>query len=84
MAHHPAMDLLFLIGLCRFHGLDAQVADWLVKSATFAVVLASEPVACHAAILQVGECNRAPFAKFLPYWQHLGRCQMHQWMTYIH
>ena len=23
MAHQPAMDMLFLIGLCQFHGFDA-------------------------------------------------------------
>ena len=52
MAHQPAMGLFFLIGLCRFHGLDAQVADRLVGNAPFATALAIEPVACHAAVLQ--------------------------------
>ena len=84
MAHQPAMDLLFLIGLCQFHGLDAQVADWLVENATFAVALASEPVAHHAAILRVAKCNLVLAAKSLPNFQRQGRCQMHPLMTYIH
>ena len=51
IAHQPAMDLLFLIGLCQFYGLDALVTDQLVENVTFATALAIDPVAHHAAVL---------------------------------
>ena len=51
MAHQPAMGLLFLKELCRFCGLDAPVADRLAGNVSFAVALAVERVARHAAIL---------------------------------
>ena len=84
MAHQPAMGLLFLKELRRFHGLDAPIADRLARNASFAVALAVELVAHHAAILSIAKCDRAPAAKFLPCLQCLGRCQMHQLTTYIH
>ena len=84
MAHQPAMGLLFLKTIRRFHGLDAQVADQLARSATFAAGLASEPVACHAAVLLVAECNRVLATKSLPYLQCQGYCLMHLLMTYTH
>ena len=84
MAHQPAMDLLFLIGLCQFHGFDAQVADRLVENVTFAIALAIKPVARHAAVLLIAGCNRVPIAKSLPSFQRQGRCLMHLWMTYTH
>ena len=51
VAHQPSMGLLFLKELRRFHGLDAPVADRLAGNALFAVALAVELVAHHAAIL---------------------------------
>ena len=69
--------------LCRFHGLDAPIADRLAKNASFAVALAVERVACHAAILRVAKCNRVLAAKSLPCLQHQVRCQMHPLLTYI-
>ena len=84
MAHQPAMGLLFLKELCRFHGLDAQVADWLAGSATFATALVVEPVICHAAILPIAGCNRVLAIKSLPCLQCQGRCLMHLLMTYTH
>ena len=78
MAHQPAMGLLFLKELRRFHGLDAPIADWLARNASFAVALAVELVARHAAILLIAGCNRVPTAKSLPCLQRQGRCLMHQ------
>ena len=46
-----------MIGLCLFLELGAQVAALLARNATFAVALASEPVANHAGVPQVAECN---------------------------
>ena len=51
MAHQPVMGLLFLIGLRRFPGINAQVADWLAENASFAIALAVEPVNHQAAVL---------------------------------
>ena len=56
--HQPAIDLLFLIGLCRFHELDAQVADRLAENVSFAIALAVEPVARHAAVFRAAGCDR--------------------------
>ena len=58
MAHQPAMGLLFLKELRRFHGLDAPIADRLAKNVSFAVALAVERVARHAAILRVAKCGQ--------------------------
>ena len=69
IAHQPATDLLFFIVLCLFLELGAQVAALLARNATFAVAVASKPVACHAAILQVAECNRVLATKSLPHLQ---------------
>ena len=74
MTHQPAIGLLFLKALCRFHGLDAQVADWLAGSATFATALVVKLVVHHAAILPVAKCNRVLAAKSLPYLQRQGHC----------
>ena len=77
------MGLLFLKGLCWFHGLDAQVADRLVESATFAVALANKLVVRHAAALLIVECDQELAAKSVPCLQRQGRCLMHPLMTYI-
>ena len=84
MAHQPAMGLLFLKGLRRFHGLDALIADRLAVNASFVVALAVELVARHAAILRAARCDRALAIKSLPCLQRQGHCQMHPLMTYIH
>ena len=83
MAHQPAMGLLFLKELRRFHGLDAPIADRLAGNASFAVALANELVVRHAAALRVAKCDRVLAAKSLPNVQRQGRCQMHPLMTYI-
>ena len=57
MVHQPTVDLLSLIGLCRFHEHDAQVAGRLAENASFAVALAVKLVIHHAAILRVAECD---------------------------
>ena len=67
-----------------FLGYNVLIAAWHAGSATFAIVLAIKPVACHAAILQVAECNRVLAAKSLPNFQCQGRCLMHLLMTYTH
>ena len=51
------MGLLFLRAPLLFLARDAQAAAQLVRSVTFAVALAIEPVAHHAAIRQVAECD---------------------------
>ena len=73
-----------MIELRLFLGRDVLIAARLVGSATFAVPLAIKPVACHAAILRVAECDRVLAAKSLPCLQRQGRCMMHPLMTYIH
>ena len=78
VAHQPAIGLLFLKELCRFHGLNALIADRLAGNASFVVALAVELVAHHAAILRAAECDRALAAKSLPCLQCQGRCLMHQ------
>ena len=70
-----------MTGLCLFLELGAQVAALLARSTTFAVALAIEHVASHAAILLIAECNQAPIAKSVPCFQCLGHCLMHQSMT---
>ena len=64
-AHKPTMDLLSLTGLL-FLARDARVAAQHAESATFAIALAIKLVACHAAILPIAGCHRAPIAKSLP------------------
>ena len=81
-AHQPAMGSLFLTGLLLFLARDAQIAAQHVENASFAAGLASKPVACHAAILLIDGCDRAPIAKSLPCLQCQGCCLMHQLMTY--
>ena len=51
------MGSLFLTGLLLFLARNAQVAAQHAKSVIFAVALAIEPVACHAAVLLVAKCN---------------------------
>ena len=46
-----------MTGLCLFLELCAQIAALLARNATFAVALASKPVAHHAAVLPISECN---------------------------
>ena len=55
-----------MIGLCLFLEYDAQVAARLARNVTFATALASEPVACHAAVIQAAKCDRVLVAKSLP------------------
>ena len=57
MAHQPAMDSYFLIELCLFHECDDPVAAQPARNASFAVSLASEPIACHGAVFQADESN---------------------------
>ena len=78
VAHQPAMGLLFLKELHRFHGLDALIADRLAGNASFVVALAVELVACHAAILRAAGCDRVPAVKSVPCLQRQGCCHMHQ------
>ena len=59
-----------MTGLRLSHGLDAQVASLLAKSATLLTALDIKPVACHAAVRQVSECNQELAVKSLPYLQH--------------
>ena len=73
-----------MTGLLLSLARDAQVAALRAESATSAIALVVEPVACHAAVLPIAKCDRAPAAKFLPCLQHQGHCQMHQYMTYTH
>ena len=63
MAHQPAMGLLFLKDLCRFHELNAPIADRLAGNASFAIALAVELVAPHAASLRVAKCGQELAAK---------------------
>ena len=56
-AHQPAMGSLFLTGLLLFLARDAQAAAQRAESASFAVALASKPVAHHAAVLLIAECD---------------------------
>ena len=62
-AYQLIVGLLFWTGLRLFLELGAQVAALLARNATFAVALASKPVARHAAILQVAECDQVLAAK---------------------
>ena len=55
-----------MTGLLLSLARDAQVAAQRAKSATFAVALAIEPIARHAAALRVAKCNRVLAAKSLP------------------
>ena len=66
MAHQPAMGLLFLKELRRFHGLNAPIADRFAGNASFAVALAVELVAHHAAILRAAGCDQVLAAKSVP------------------
>ena len=67
-----------MTGLLLSLALDALVAVQHAEIASFATGRAIEPVAHHAAILPVAECDRALAAKSLPYLQRQGRCLMHQ------
>ena len=48
-----------------FLGRDVLIAAQRAGSATFAIALAIEPVACHTAILRVAECDQVLAAKSL-------------------
>ena len=52
-----------MTGLLLSLALNALVAAQRAKSATFAVALASEPVACRAAILPIAKCGQELAAK---------------------
>ena len=67
-----------MTGLCLSLARDARVAAQRAKSASFAIALASEPVARHAAALLIAECDQEPAAKSVPCLQCQGRCLMHQ------
>ena len=57
LVHQPAMYLQFLKELRLFYECDAPVAAQFARNASFAIVLASEPITCYAAVLQAAECN---------------------------
>ena len=78
MAHQPVMDLLFWRALYQFHARNALVAAWLARIASFVTAFVNKPSTRHAAVIQATGCNQEPIAKFLPYLQPLGCCQMHQ------
>ena len=63
MAHQLIVGLLFWTGLLLFLAHDARVAAQRAKSATFAVALASEPLARRAAILPIAKCGQELAAK---------------------
>ena len=84
MAHQPTVDLLSWTRLLLSLARNAQVAALRAKSATFAVALAIEPIAHHAAVLRVAKCDRVLAAESLPNFPRHGLCQMHPLMTYIH
>ena len=63
MAHQLIVGLLFWTGLHQFLARNARVAAQRAKSATFAVALASEPVARRAAILPIAKCGQELAAK---------------------
>ena len=71
-----------MTGLLLSLALDAQVAALRAKSATFAVALAIEPIARHAAALRVAKCNRVLATKSLLNFQCQGRCLRHPLMTF--
>ena len=73
-----------MTGLLLSLARDAQVAALRAESATFAIALAVEPVARHAAVLRVAKCNRVLAAESLLNFQHQGRCLRHLLMTYTH
>ena len=83
-AHQLIVGLLFWTGLCLFLACNARVAAQHVETTSFATGRAIKPVARHAAILPVAECDRVLAAKSLPYLQRQGRCLMRLWMTYTH
>ena len=62
-AHQPIVGLLSWTKLRQFLARDALVAAQRAKSATFAVALASEPVAHRAAILPIAKCGQELAAK---------------------
>ena len=78
VAHQPAMGSLFLKELRQFRGLDAPVADRLAGNVSFAVALAVELVARHAAILRAAGCDRVLAVKSVPCLQRQGHCLIHQ------
>ena len=67
-----------MTGLLLSLARDAQVAALRAKNTAFAVALAIEPIAHHAAALRVAKCDRVLAAKSLPYLQHQGCCLMRQ------
>ena len=73
-----------MTGLRLFLELGAQVAALLARNVTFALALASKPIACHAAIFPVAECDQELTAKSLTYLQRQRCCLMHLLMTYTH
>ena len=73
-----------MTGLNLFLELGAQLAALLARNVTFAVGFASKPVACHAAVLQVAECNQVLAVKSLLYLQCQGHCLMRLLMRYTH
>ena len=52
-----------MTGLLLSLARDAQVAALRAESATSAIALVVEPVACHAAALRVAKCNQVLAAK---------------------
>ena len=58
MAHQLVIGLLFLRLLRLFHKQNAPFAAQLARNASFAVALASKPIAHHAAVLRAAGCKR--------------------------
>ena len=73
-----------MTGLLLSLARNAQVAALRAESATSAIALVVEPVARHAAILPVAECDRVLAAKSLLNFQRQGCCLIRLWMTYTH
>ena len=83
-AHQLIVGLLFWTKLRLFLESDARVAAQHVETASFATGHSIKPVAHHAAVLPIAECNQELAAKSVPCLQRQGRCLMHPLMTYIH
>ena len=71
-----------MTGLLLSLAPDARVAAQHVEIASFATGRAIEPVARHAAVLSIAECDQELAAKSVPCLQRQGRCLMHPLMIY--
>ena len=64
------MDFLFWKAFCQFHARDALAASQLAEMWTFAIALAGEPNANHAAALRAIECSRVLAIRSRPHPVH--------------